>query len=546
MHHQHHLNICPVCGHYHEKLITTLDAVSDEPIVMELQEEKPGWQHADGVCTRCIDQAAIAIENRILAQPKKGDVISGYKILSLGERLSADLSLTGKGVTICMIDSGFDPHPDLLYPENRILKIVDITAAPGATHTIQPKLQKWHGTMTSVVCAGNGHMSGGKYASLAPDASVILIRVMDDEGVITSSNIIKAIQWAIRHQKAYNIRIINLSVYGDEGVGPEISPINQAVRQAHQAGMVVVAAAGNDASSPLHAPANCVEAISVGGLDDQNSLNPLMNTIYHSSYGAIADLTHKPDIIAPAVWIAAPVLPGTKEHNEAGILFSLRNAEDAVLKAILANEWMHLEFPATLLQKPAAEIRAFIEKRIEVNNYITPHYKHVEGTSFAAPILCSVIAQMIEANPALDPVTIREILMITSRSLPSVHSDRQGWGVVQPKYATQMAQGKRLSPPAGITPVIDYRKREVQFYFYHDDAMCVELTGDFLQWDSKSIALTQDQDNGNEWRTAVPFGGRGVFQYKFIVDQKQWLADPRNPYRQPDGYNGFNSKLIIQ
>ena len=71
---------------------------------------------------------------------------------------------------------------------------------------------------------------------------------------------------------------------------------------------------------------------------------------------------------------------------------------------------------------------------------ISGHYKHVDGTSFAAPIVASVAAQMIEANPTLTPQAIRSILIRTARRLPHVAIDQQGWGVVSPADAVEEAR----------------------------------------------------------------------------------------------------------
>lgn len=192
------------------------------------------------------------------------------------------------------------------------------------------------------------------------------------------------------------------------------------------------------------------------------------------------------------------------------------------------------------------EVRDVVNKLIEEQKLISAHYKHVDGTSFAAPIVCSVIAQMIEANPALDPITIREILMVTARFLPYVEREKQGWGVVQSKYATQMAQGRTLTPPAGVTPVVDFKNMMVKFFFYHPDVTSVGISGDFVQWNRTPVPLVKTKKSENDWSVSVPFQNKGVLLYKFMIDEKEWISDPRNPYQDLDGYNGFNSKLIIQ
>ena len=63
----------------------------------------------------------------------------------------------------------------------------------------------------------------------------------------------------------------------------------------------------------------------------------------------------------------------------------------------------------------------------------------VDGTSFSAPIVTSVVAQMLEANPRLKPSDVKRILLQTAKRLPNLEVDRQGWGAVQPKAAVARA-----------------------------------------------------------------------------------------------------------
>ena len=85
------------------------------------------------------------------------------------------------------------------------------------------------------------------------------------------------------------------------------------------------------------------------------------------------------------------------------------------------------------------ELRQFVEARISSQNIIGHSYKHVDGTSFAAPIVSSVVAQILEANPALTPQQIKRILMDTAERIPDLPIDQQGWGVVIPARAVERA-----------------------------------------------------------------------------------------------------------
>ena len=70
---------------------------------------------------------------------------------------------------------------------------------------------------------------------------------------------------------------------------------------------------------------------------------------------------------------------------------------------------------------------------------ISGAYKHVDGTSFAAPIVSSLAAQMLEANGALEPHQLKRILLRTARRLPHVEVDRQGWGVIDARRCVEAA-----------------------------------------------------------------------------------------------------------
>lgn len=80
-------------------------------------------------------------------------------------------------------------------------------------------------------------------------------------------------------------------------------------------------------------------------------------------------------------------------------------------------------------------IRQLVFAKLRDHNLISAGYKHVDGTSFAAPIAASVAAQMLQANGRLQPQRVKRILIDTARRLPHVPIDRQGWGVIDPRRA---------------------------------------------------------------------------------------------------------------
>jgi serine protease AprX len=366
----------------------------------------------------------------------------GVSILPTPVRLGAPPGRTGRGVTIAFLDSGFYAHPDLVKPRDRILRYVDVTAPRARRAELeQPDESSWHGMMTSVVACGSGWLSSGIYRGLASEARLVLVKVGSARR-IRHEDIRRGIEWVTRNRRRYGIRIVNVSCGGDYEASYLEDGLSQAAEAATRAGLLVVAAAGNLGDKPGHPvlpPASAPSVLTVGGLDDKNRLPFSGYDIYHSSYGPTVDGLQKPEVIAPGIWVAAPILPGTPTAGQAALLARLASAPDAELRSILddtrgtdadLDAAAHLE-PPLLRQLVAAKIRD--------NKVISGAYKHVDGTSFAAPIVSSLAAQMIEANPALTPAQVKRLLVQTARRLPHVAVDRQGWGVVNARRALEAA-----------------------------------------------------------------------------------------------------------
>jgi serine protease AprX len=147
--------------------------------------------------------------------------------------------------------------------------------------------------------------------------------------------------------------------------------------------------------------------------------------------------------MAPAIWVVAPILPDTPTAQEAELLTLLDSTPDAELGQVLAKH------PGVIRELDAVKddeqylIRQLIASKLRDQKVVSGAYKHVDGTSFAAPIVTSIVAQMLEANPKLSPSEVKRILIATARRLPSVAVERQGWGVVQPAATITEAERRR-------------------------------------------------------------------------------------------------------
>lgn len=429
---------CPVCAREARDEFVPLLVLEDD-LQRLIRANAPDTNYFEAVCARCVRLFERAKE-QILADAAMNK--DGSYVLSTPLRLDSDERFTGKGVTIAFLDSGFYPHEDLTKPTNRIIGYRSLIHPEGDLNSLfQSDVASWHGMMTSVVAAGNGKLSNGFYRGIAPDANVVLVKLART-GRITEQNIQDGLEWVLANRTKYGIKIINISAGGDFEQSYLHDSLSQTVEECVSLGLTIVCAVGNAGHLPNHPvfpPASAPSAIAVGGLDDNNSINRAKRGMYRSSYGPTLDGFQKPEIIAPSIWIPAPILPNTPTAQQAELLETLDKADDEELHEIIReNPNIDAELDAAL-DRPVHSIRQIIALKRRGEALITRHYKYVDGTSFAAPIVSSVIAQMLEANPKLTPQQIKRILISTAERLPHYEVDRQGWGVIDPRRAVEAA-----------------------------------------------------------------------------------------------------------
>lgn len=433
--------VCPVCSRETRDEFVPLVALSDD-LQKLIHANAPDTREFQAICSRCVRLFDRAKDHIIKDAAMQKD---GSHVLSTPLRLDADERFTGKGVTIAFLDSGFYPHVDLTTPSNRILAYRNMLDEDGELASLfQPDVASWHGMMTSVVAAGNGSLSNGFYRGIAPDAEVVLVKLAET-GRISEDDIRHGLEWVLENREKYGIRVVNISAGGDYEQSYLTDELSLTVEACAANGILVVCAVGNAGHMPNHPvfpPASAPSCIAVGGLDDRNSINRAKRGMYRSSYGPTLDGLQKPEVIAPSIWVPAPILPNTPTAAEAALLKKLDESPDDELHEIIRrNPGIAAELDAAI-DRPVHSIRQIILLKLRRENVITAHYKYVDGTSFSAPIVSSVVAQMLEANPSLTPQQVKRILISTAERLPRYEVDRQGWGVIDPRRAVEMAMAQ--------------------------------------------------------------------------------------------------------
>ncbi len=440
------LRTCGLCQlDYPAAEIQTAETLPPEDLLV-IVANNPWWRpvpSVDGICASCRGHFTEAREAARVFHPALD--LGACPILPTPVRLGASFRHTGRGVTVAFLDSGFFAHPDLIEPKNRILAYVDITNPDAKKSDLElPDESSWHGMMTSVVACGNGSLSQGLYRGLASEARLVLVKCGTARRIV-HDDIRRGLDWVIANARRYRIRVVNVSCGGDYEASYLTDALSQAAERATHAGILVVAAVGNLGHQPGHPvvpPASAPSVLTVGGLDDKNHILESGFEMYRSSYGPTLDGLQKPEVIAPGVWVAAPILPGTQTAAQARLLAKLSESKDADLKDVITTcQGIDPALDAARNLDPPL-IRQLVKLKLKDNNVISGAYKHVDGTSFAAPIVSSIAAQMLQANPDLTPQHVKRILIKTAKRVTHLPVDPQGWGVVDAGKAVAAAEGK--------------------------------------------------------------------------------------------------------
>ncbi|MDQ2969495.1 MAG: S8 family serine peptidase [Actinomycetota bacterium] len=270
------------------------------------------------------------------------------------------------GPAIAIVDSGIDStRADF---DGRVIADVNLSTLPNNS----PRDGRGHGTMVAGLAAG----SARDYAGGAPNAKIVSLDIMDDNGMARTSDVINAAAWILANKKTYNIRVANFSLHSATPSNFTRDPLDRAVEQLWFNNVFVVAAAGNygTGTGPTgvrFAPGNDPFILTVGGTDLNGTLRTSDDRVADwSAYGYTYDGFWKPEISASGRYITGPV-PTT----------------------------------STL----AKERPDHVKKR---------GYMQLSGTSFSTPIVAAAAAQILTYRPNLQPDDVKGLLMATAEGLP--------------------------------------------------------------------------------------------------------------------------------
>jgi serine protease AprX len=368
------------------------------------------------------DLAALASDPRVARvmadRPAFATLERTAAAIGLGTRPTSSAGTTagtgGRGIGVAVIDSGVNAEHDDLWRSalgQRVVQFKDFTTTPSPNvwTNAPPRDGFGHGTHVAGMIAGNGYQSRGRRAGIAPGAHLVALKVLDDDGFGFVSNVIDAIDYAVANKSALGIRVINLSVGAGVYESYDTDPLAQAAKRAVDAGIVVVASAGNLGQNEadetqfggVTSPGNAPWVITVGAVSHHGTSARGDDTVaaFSSRGPTWIDFSAKPDLVAPGVGIES------------------------------------LSDPHSTLY---TDLAAYLLDGLRPTSY--KPYLSLTGTSMAAPAVSGTVALMLEANPRLTPNAVKAILQYTAEVRAGESPLSQGAGLLNARGAMRLAR----------------------------------------------------------------------------------------------------------
>jgi serine protease AprX len=389
----------------------------------------------------------------------------------------------GEGVTIGFLDTGLEHLSGLstdLYGRDKAWGTYDAINDTVSNHGIE---ESGHGTHVASIAVNSDYDSYGQIYGVAPNAAHVGIKAFDAEGKATYADVIRGISWALDVKEQINLRILNMSFSGPVRSNYWEDPLNKAVMKAWQAGVVVVASAGNKGSAPMTigVPGNVPYIITVGAMTDDYTAFDYSDDKVASFSGAgpTAEGFVKPDIIAPG-----------------GHISGLMAFDSQIVLE-------HPEF------------------------HDGGRYFEMSGTSQAAAVVSGVVALLLADNPALTPDQVKCKLLASAYSANNSDGSKrysvfqQGAGLVSAYYAIESAETDCANKTLDIAKDLNDEEHFSGPSNINDDGnFYVEGLGEEYIWDTNDTSFSGD---AMLWRTSLePFS---AWQDTATTDAMLWRTN---------------------
>ena len=307
-----------------------------------------------------------------------GDAPDSSFVETIGADVLHAAGHDGSGVGIAIIDTGVTEVADL---DGRVSGGLDLSGENDHVDKVG------HGTFIAGVAAGDGTSSFGEHAGVAPGATIIPVKIAGRSGAADVSHVLAALQYVVSMKDVHGIDIVNLSLGTDSTQPNSLSPLNYAVEQAWDAGIVVVISSGNHGergAGHIPKPADDPLVITVGATDSNGTVDRADDEVapFSSRGPSIADGIVKPDIVAPGVSLVGLKAPGSV---------------------------LDQAFPAA---------------------HLDGGYARASGTSFAAGVVSGAAALLLDAHPDWTPDQVKAALMDGAAPGPVGEATVDGAGAV--------------------------------------------------------------------------------------------------------------------
>jgi serine protease AprX len=420
----------------------------------------PGLARADGV-------AGVSADYRLRPQAASydptADTGSAYNLARITGAVNYwKAGYTGAGVGVALVDSGVSPVDGLADPL-RILDGPDLSFESQAANLAH--LDTFgHGTHMAGIIGGRAAAAQpGTFASdktnflgMAPDSTILSVKVADAQGATDVSQVIAAIDWVVQHRDdpGLNIRVLNLSYGTDSAQSYTVDPLAYAAEQAWKAGIFVVAAVGNAGyrdikTSSMTNPAYDPNIMAVGAADPRGTVPTKDDFV--SSFSSTGNAGRRPDLVAPGAHIV-----------------SLRDPGSAIDQAHSAT------------------------------GEVTTGLFRGSGTSQATAVVSGAAALIIQQRPAITPGQLKALLVSTATPLKGMLREQQGAGELN---LAKVSGAKTPAPAAAAPPSTGTGSLDLARGTSHLTADGVTLAGeqDIFGAPFDAAAIAQAEATGTSW-----------------------------------------------